>query len=106
MLSDSLIRLKEGAEEDEVNSTKGPQYSVSSRRWAMVLVYGLLNMSNSMMWCTFSPISDLTEDFFEHTGGSTALNMFTAVYYALYLPGTILGALAIKTHDIRGGLLR
>ncbi len=82
------------------------EYTASSKRWFIIMIYCLLNIANSMMWCTFSPISDLTTDFFQHIGpGNTAVNMFTVVYYILYLPATILGAIVVKRYDIRGGLL-
>jgi hypothetical protein len=36
-------------------------------------MYGLVNMTNSMLWVSFSPISNLTEDFFDHEGGLTSV---------------------------------
>ena len=71
----------------------------------ILLVYGFLNIANSQLWVSFSPISDLTEDFFGHWGGASAVNMLAVTYSIMYLPGTVLGAVSIKSMDIRGALL-
>ena len=110
-LGDSLLQKNENSEQDEekarFKSLSRDKFKVSEKRWFMILVFCILNMSNSMMWCTYSPISDLTEDFFGHVlpGNNTAVNMFTVVFYALYLPGTILGTLVTKKTNIRGLIL-
>ena len=81
------------------------EFKVSKKRWMILFVYGFLNIANSQLWVSFSPISDLTEDFFSHLGGATAVNMLAVTYSVMYLPGTVLGALSIKRMDIRGALL-
>ena len=113
-LHDSLLSTENDQQQDDektkvsvLKTLSVDGFKVSEKRWFIILVFCVLNMSNSMMWCTFSPISNLTEDFYGHVlpGNNTAVNMFTVVFYALYLPGTILGTLVTKKTDIRGLIL-
>ena len=112
-LQDSLLSKRANQEDEKGEGGKGTErifktlssdgFKVSEKRWFIILVFCVLTMSNSMMWCTFSPISDVTEDFFEKPlpGNNTAVNMFTVVFYVLYLPGTILGTLVTKKTNLR-----
>ena len=79
-------------------------YTVSSRRFLVLITYGLVNLTNGMLWVTFSPISDLVDDYFDDIG-LTAVNMLGLVWCIGYLPGTVIGIMAIKKFDLRGGLL-
>ena len=57
-----------------VASTEGPRL-----RWRILALYAVINITNSMTWVTFSPISDETSDYFDHLGGSTAVNMLAVL---------------------------
>ena len=85
--------------------TNGGVFSLSKRRWIIICIYGFMNMANSQMWVSFSPISDLTTDFFDHTIGKTGTNMLALVFSIFYLPGSVISGLLIKRYDIRIALL-
>lgn len=59
----------------------------------MLLLYGLINITNSMTWVTFSPISDETADYFDHIGGDTAINMLAVIFF--------LTLLIVYTHEFK-----
>lgn len=80
------------------------EYKVYSSRWTMLALFCFLNAANAMMWVTFAPITDLTQDYF---GGAslTTVNMLALVFQIGYLPGTFVGVLCSKKYGIRKTLL-
>ena len=79
--------------------------SYTIRWWALAL-FGIINFTNSMMWITFAPISDLTATFIGgKVGNNTTVNMLSTIWSILYLPGTLLGNYVQKHYGIRASLI-
>jgi len=80
------------------------EYKVYGARWTMLALFCFLNAANAMLWVTFAPITDLTQDYF---GGAdlTTVNMLALVFQIGYVPGTFIGVLCSKKFGIRQTLL-
>ncbi len=86
---------------DQINQ----DFIVYPKRWWALLLFALVNISNSMMWVTFAPISDQTKHFFDNIGGNTSVNMLAVVFCIMYFPGTVLSVFTMKKYQLRGNLL-
>lgn len=77
------------------------------RRWLMLFLFSILEFANAVLWVTFSPISDVTQHYFEKAPYNTAsaVNMLANIFLILYLPGTILGSITIKKYGLKNALL-
>lgn len=80
------------------------QYEVYPERWWTLAMFSCLNASNSQLWITFAPISDITSDYFGGIG-ITAVNMLALVFQIVYVPGTVLGVYTMKEYGMRGTML-
>lgn len=54
--------------------------SPDAARWRHLLLFALLECSNSLMWITFSPIGDIVSSTFNV--GSAAVNLLSTIYSA------------------------
>lgn len=72
-------------------------------RWVILVIFCLANMSNGMIWVTFSPISDIASNYFHGGafGSATAINMLGSVFLIFYIPGTILASVSMKRYKLR-----
>ena len=57
-----------------------------------------------MLWVTFAPISDETNDYFDGIG-ATAVNMLAVVFSITYPLGTVIGVITTKNFGLRGSVL-
>ena len=78
-------------------------YKVYRSRFVMMAIYGLLTISNGVMWATFVSINDVSVSFFNVT--SARVNMLALIFSILYLPGSVLGVLVSKKYGLRENLL-
>ena len=74
-------------------------------RWVILLLYSLSSMANALMWVTFSPITSATESYLGYLGNLSLINLLAVIFQILYLPGTILGVLCMKSFGLRHTLL-
>lgn len=80
-----------------VTSVPSVTYSASPRRWVMLTVLALLNFSNGMIWITYSPIADVSADFYDCS--SSKIDWFAEVFM---LVSVVLGLPAIWFIDMHG----
>ena len=75
-------------------SIDGGELKLYRERFLMCF-FSISVFANQMLWVTFVPISDLSEEWL---GVSTLeVNLLTIIWMILYLPGTILGVEEIGT---------
>lgn len=87
------------------NDSNATTYTTYRSRWLMLALFSLLNMSNALLWVTFTPISNLTSIYLGSTGSVTAVNMLAVVFQILYPFGTIFGVLVMKRYQLRGTIM-
>lgn len=91
--------------ENNVQSESTEYLVYTSRIWAIAM-FSFLNLSNSMLWVSFAPISNLSASYFgEVVGNDTYINLLAVVFQILYGPGTILGAVSMKLYGLRTTML-
>ena len=82
---------------------KDTTHKIYASRWNMLAMFSFINFCNALMWVTFAPISDITEDYFGCS--TTAVNMLAIIFQILYVPGTILGSMSMKSYGMRNTLI-
>lgn len=84
----------------ELNILKNGSFVVYPSRWAMLLLFMLSAMSNSLVLLTWSPISDKAVMFWDNIN-ITAINLLSAIFQICYIPGTILALYVSQKYDLR-----
>lgn len=83
-------------------------YQVYKTRWVALALFSSLLLCNALLWVTFSPISDITQHYFDsdgYYGSATGVNMLANIFLILYTPGTFIAVLAMKYLKPRKSLL-
>jgi len=87
---------------------EGTKYKVYFSRWYALAMFSWLELSNALLWVTFSPISDIASVYFGSGsvyGSTTNVNMLANIFLILYFPGTILAILSMEYLKPRKSLL-
>lgn len=77
-------------------------------RWLVLGLFCLSEAANAMMWVTFSPISNLVQDYFgqgSYYGSTTSVNMLANIFLVLYGPGTLLSVYCMKHMKLKSTLV-
>eukprot|EP00735_Rhodelphis_limneticus_P012634 TRINITY_DN5950_c0_g1::TRINITY_DN5950_c0_g1_i1::g.9952::m.9952 TRINITY_DN5950_c0_g1::TRINITY_DN5950_c0_g1_i1::g.9952 ORF type:complete len:434 (+),score=78.02,sp/Q28FF3/MFS7A_XENTR/38.46/4e-92,MFS_1/PF07690.11/3.6e-31,MFS_1/PF07690.11/1.9e+03,MFS_2/PF13347.1/4.3e-07,MFS_2/PF13347.1/4.6e+02,Nodulin-like/PF06813.8/0.00011,Nodulin-like/PF06813.8/3.9,OATP/PF03137.15/19,OATP/PF03137.15/0.0023,SPC25/PF06703.6/0.063,NADH_oxidored/PF08040.6/15,NADH_oxidored/PF08040.6/30 TRINITY_DN5950_c0_g1_i1:108-1409( len=72
-------------------------------RWFMLFVMCLLNISNAMLWISFSPIASSTEDYYDIS--STVVNLLSMAFMICYIPLGFTSCWVLDTKGLRWGVL-
>lgn len=86
----------------------GQPFKLYPERWTALAHFFVLQMTNSLMWVTFAPISDITADFFGpdgFVGSLTAVNMLAVLFLILYPVGSVLASYSKSNYGLRVSLL-
>lgn len=86
----------------------GQPFKLYPERWTALAHFFILQMTNSLMWVTFAPISDITADFFGpdgFVGSLTAVNMLAVLFLILYPVGSVLASYSKSNYGLRVSLL-
>ena len=75
------------------------RYKVYSVRWHMLGIFCFLTFTNAFLWISFAPIVALTERFYGVS--ATYINMLSALFMILYLPGSYLAMYLITKYGLR-----
>jgi hypothetical protein len=71
----------------------------------MLSLFCLLQVANATLWMTFSPISDLAQNYFggpySTNGSKTSINMLANIFLILYTPGSFVGFITMKVKGPR-----
>ena len=74
-------------------------YKLYCNRFHILMLFSLLSFLNAFMWITFSPIEELTRNYYGMS--DTAVNMLSVVFMILFLPGSILSSYLINVGGLR-----
>lgn len=90
------------------NSRFTDRYRLYGRRWYVLFVLFVLNVSNAMLWLSFAPIADYTAQYYSTT--LNAINWLSVVYLLCYLlfglpTMWILDVLGLRTGILLGAWL-
>lgn len=86
-----------------VELSDGGELKLYSERFLMCLLFSVSVMANQILWVTFVPISDLSEEWM---GVSTLeVNLLSIVWMILYLPGTIIGIWVVDRYNLRTAVI-
>jgi len=77
----------------------GNQFVLYKRRWYMLAVVVMFNISNAMIWLTFAPVANYSASFFHVS--ETAVNYFSMVYFIVFLPCCVLSWWVIENMGFR-----
>ena len=91
-----------GGDRSEEESFKVYRY-----RWLILFMFCLSEAANALMWVTFSPISNIAQDYFGHGyyGSTTSVNMLANIFLILYGPGTMLSVYCMKHLKLKSTLV-
>ncbi|KAK2180634.1 hypothetical protein NP493_434g00008 [Ridgeia piscesae] len=83
--------------------TQSPGYRVYKKRWLILAVVALLNVSNGMLWITFSPIADVTAAYYGV--GDMAVNWLSLIFLVVCIPLGLVAAWLLDTLGLRTGIV-
>ncbi|KAI0211863.1 Solute carrier family 49 member A3 [Lamellibrachia satsuma] len=83
--------------------TPSSGYRVYKRRWLVLAVVALLNISNGMLWITFSPIADVTAAYYDV--GDMAVNWLSLIFLVVCIPLGLFAAWLLDTLGLRTGIV-
>ncbi|CAG2224614.1 solute carrier family 49 member A3-like [Mytilus galloprovincialis] len=78
-------------------------YQVYKRRWFILFVICLLNISNAMVWITFSPIADVTAEKFKVD--AFKVNVLSLVFLICSVPFGFCASWVLDTFGLRASIL-
>ncbi len=85
---------------------KESEYVAYRYRWLILFVFCLMVSSNAVLYCSFAPISNISENYFGGSfGNATAVNLLSTVFLILYLPGTLIGIALMKRVNLKTTLI-
>ncbi|XP_062581592.1 solute carrier family 49 member A3-like [Saccostrea cucullata] len=79
------------------------QYVVYARRWFILLVIVILNLSNAMTWITFSPIADLTSTYYDVN--AFKVNILSLIFMVASVPFGFTASWVLDTYGLRTSIL-
>jgi MFS transporter, FLVCR family, feline leukemia virus subgroup C receptor-related protein len=102
-------KMKTALLDPEEVSKGANNFTVYSKRWAMLVIFVLSGVANALVLLSWSPISDIASDYWGNIG-ATAVNLLAVSFQIMYIPGTALSAKTMKVSNLRttmilGGLL-
>lgn len=76
-------------------------------RWFILTMFCLLEGSNALLWVTFAPISDITQNYFGngYYGSTTSVNMLANIFLILYGPGTVMSIILMKYCKLKQSMI-
>ena len=104
----SLLGTKVGSSYNEYEATLivppadgnvAVTYKVYRVRWHMLGIFCVLTFTNAFLWISFSPIVALTERYYGVS--ATYVNLLSALFMVLYLPGSYLAMYLITKYGLR-----
>ncbi|XP_038064524.1 solute carrier family 49 member A3-like isoform X1 [Patiria miniata] len=78
-------------------------YKVYKRRWYMLSVLAVLNLSNAIGWITFAPVADLTASYYNTTFAN--VNWLSLEYMVASIPVGFFSAWILDSFGLRIGLM-
>lgn len=84
---------------DENTHLLSHNYILYKRRWFMLAVVVMFNISNAMIWISFAPVTNLTASYFHIS--ETTVNWFSLVYFLAFVPFCGLSWWTIETLGFR-----
>jgi len=81
------------------SSVVSSTYKVYRARWHMLAIFCTLTFTNAFLWISFAPIVTLTERFYGVS--ATYVNLLSALFMVLYLPGSYLAMYLITKYGLR-----
>ncbi|KAI8052134.1 major facilitator superfamily domain-containing protein, partial [Syncephalis plumigaleata] len=78
-------------------------YRLYKIRWLILIVIVLVNVTNAMIWITYSSIANIGASYFNVSLTST--NMLNLIFYVCYIVVSIPSAFVIDRYGIKAGLL-
>ncbi|KAL5015889.1 hypothetical protein ScPMuIL_005478 [Solemya velum] len=87
----------------ESSGYKRKEYKTYKRRWFVLAIVVILNMSNSMIWLTFAPVADLMTTFYGIDAFS--VNLLSLVYLIASVPCGFIASWLLDTLGLRVSLL-
>ena len=93
--------------DSNVDSGPNDQVQVYKRRWTILALFSILEMSNALFWVTFAPISDIASNYFggNYYGSITSINMLANIFLILFGPGTVLASMSMKKFKLKYTLI-
>jgi FLVCR family MFS transporter 7 len=82
-------------------------YKSYSYRWVILTIFCLLDLCNAILFVTFAPISNISQNYFGggNYGTSSAVNMLATMFLILYPVGTVIGIVFMKYYRLRNTLI-
>jgi MFS family permease len=83
------------------------EYKSYSYRWVILTIFCLLDLCNAILFVTFAPISNISQNYFGggDYGTSSAVNMLATMFLILYPVGTVIGIVFMKYYRLRNTLI-
>ncbi|XP_033756588.1 solute carrier family 49 member A3-like isoform X1 [Pecten maximus] len=85
------------------SSSTPSEYRTYKSRWFILVVVSILNLSNAMVWITFSPIADLTAVYYKIN--SFQVNILSLVFLIASIPFGLTASWILDTFGLRASLL-
>eukprot|EP00111_Clytia_hemisphaerica_P022741 TCONS_00066934-protein len=82
-----------------INKSGHHVYKLYTRRWFVLAVVALFNVTNAMIWITFAPVTNFAASYFEISEKS--VNYFSLVYFIASLPMGGISWWTIETYGFR-----
>uniref|UniRef100_K1QVM3 Major facilitator superfamily domain-containing protein 7-a n=1 Tax=Magallana gigas TaxID=29159 RepID=K1QVM3_MAGGI len=79
------------------------EYVVYARRWFILIVIVILNLSNAMTWITFSPIADLTSTYYNIN--AFKVNVLSLIFMVASVPFGFTASWVLDTYGLRSSIL-
>eukprot|EP01134_Creolimax_fragrantissima_P004717 CFRG4717T1 len=76
-------------------------YSQYKRRWWMLSVLCLLNLSNAILWFSFAPVATVSESYYGIS--RQQVNWLSQVFMLLYIPTAFAATWALDAHNLYFG---
>ncbi|XP_071793286.1 solute carrier family 49 member A3-like [Asterias amurensis] len=83
--------------------SQSSHYQVYTRRWYMLSVLVVLNLSNAIGWISFAPIADIAAEYY-HTSFAN-VNWLSLIYMVTTIPIGFLSTWVLDTFGLRTGML-
>lgn len=81
------------------------EYRLYRRRWFMLLVVCILNISNAMLWICFSPIANYSDSFYCNQEHCNASDMLSMVFMIIAIPVGFIAMWSVDKYGLRTGIL-
>ena len=88
---------------DKLSPPGGGTFIVYKRRWTVLATFCLLNLANALTWVTYSPISDLSEQYF--SASTTQINTLAVVFLVVFPFGAVVEVVLMKRYGLSRTLL-